>query len=174
MKSKLRTEKHLDKLFGVMQQAGLFTAHDSKYVEQTFDMIVIADQQIAKYKRMTKNKAKRERIDKAFQALRPSNVLSDSEACLLLYRQHCNELIVRAMRKQSLQAATKAEVLVMLANISLKAPMRHEAVVLYSMIFYALLPGKLDFKETFRKEETEQAAVLLKEMRHTLRVTSRR
>lgn len=81
-------------------------------------------------------------IDKTFRYLCPTPPLlhvSDD-----VYRFHCREVIDRIIENDEIEKATKAEVLGMLSEASLKAPLTHTATLLYEQLFTLFFPAKAE------------------------------
>jgi len=57
-----------------------------------------------------------------------------------VYRAHCAELLARVAQGLNTTLGTKAEVMVMLSEASLRSPLMHTAGVLYARIFQEIYP----------------------------------
>lgn len=122
----------------------------------TFRRMDIAEEEIRNAKIQQPELA--ERIDTAFRHLCPTPPLlhvSDK-----VYRLHCREIIDRMVKKHDLETATKAEILGMLSETSLKAPLNETATLLYEKLFSNLFPGearklKIDHSRLDRFDQKE-------------------
>lgn len=127
-----------------------------------FDLVELAESAIDRaMKRSSVNTgdpALVERLFGSFRMLAPQPGMSDMPEDL--YRRHCDELLRRVEAgagAKDLNAPSDAEIAWTLRNISLVAPLRSDAALVYERVVRRLLPGALEragvpsefFRETF-------------------------
>ena len=100
-------------------------------INSIFRAMEIAEEEIDKAQERHPEAA--EAIDDAFKMLTISRVFRGRP--YELYRAHCAELLDRVATGEDLELATRAEVLVSLADASLEVPLSHTAGALYLDLF---------------------------------------
>jgi hypothetical protein len=144
-------------------------------IEGAFRRMEHAEEEIAAAKRRFPEHA--ERIHRSFLLLCPSDVLMS--AAETLYRLHCRELLERVAGGADTRAATKAELVALLADLSLDAPLDRSATLLYWQTFSALMPDdaaklRCDIGAVAADSYDESCAQdLERKLRRKLRVSTR-
>jgi len=133
-----------------------------------FSAIEVAEEEIAAFRRQHPEKDRE--LWNSFMALKITPPLR--EKSLRLYRAHCRELLERVVAGQDLRPGTNAEILAVLSNASLVAPLTHQAAVLAFRLADELLGWRegVEYNEPWPGAADELAAVL----RHKLTVPDRR
>jgi len=100
---------------------------DRNQLKRAFELIAIAEQVIDEYK------GKHPEVNNLFSALRPE---SDFGSMVdEVYEHHCHELIKRFIAGQKLEDGTDAEVMMVLSNTSIVAPLNLDGSLAYARIF---------------------------------------
>ncbi|MEE8296743.1 MAG: hypothetical protein V3R26_02820, partial [Hyphomicrobium sp.] len=107
-----------------------------------FECMEIAEGEISAAKRRTRIDDQREAIHGSFRYLLPTEPLRDKH--LDLYRAHVRELIERVRLGEPVDPGTKAEVVAVLADLSLEHPLDPTAALLYARLFAELFPHRDD------------------------------
>lgn len=110
----------------------------ARTVRVTFDRVEIAEEEIRTAKRQFPARASE--IHGAFAILCPTEPLRDLSEDV--FRFHCRELLERVAKGQDVRPGTTAEVLGLLAEVSLSAPPSRTALLLYQELFARLYPGE--------------------------------
>jgi hypothetical protein len=105
-------------------------------IDYTFTCMTIAEEEIAAAKRRYKRVAGR--VNGAFVVLMPSAPLKGFS--VELYRVHARELLERVARGQDTRLGTKAEVVALLSETSMKSPLTSDGYVLAAKLFRDLYP----------------------------------
>lgn len=112
-------------------------------VRRTFELMDIAEQEIAAEKGRWRRAELRDRIHKqGFMACQPG-VFSDA-GMDDLYRAHCREMLVRLARGLPLDPGTDAEIIWAISKASLKAPPSRDVGLLACRLWRKVFPGKPD------------------------------
>ena len=116
-------------------------------IASVFGDMAISEDEIAKAQKRHPEHA--EVIWNQFKYLyRPAPLRNKAEE---LYRAHCREILERLGENQT--APTKAQVIGVLADISLTAPLQHDAAVLYYRLFVEVFGdeqvGEQSLRETY-------------------------
>lgn len=109
-------------------------------VRQAFQFMQIAEVQIAWCKQQ--NPSKSDLVDKAFRWLCPSVLLKGKSSAL--YSAHVRELIERVTNDEDPIPLTRAEVLALIANQSLIAPLVRQWMALMTTLFSELQLGEVE------------------------------
>lgn len=109
----------------------LIAAPSVSLIGRTFARMEIAEDEIARAKERHPTAAAR--LDRAFGILCPTAPINDKSTDV--YRAHVAELLDRVARDEDTTLATRAEVLCLLLDTSLKAPLRPEAQACAERLF---------------------------------------
>lgn len=107
-------------------------------VGTAFDLMGIAEEEIAAEIDRLTDDAARDRVWNSFSALQPSDGMSGQSHSV--YRAHAREIVKRAGRDESLVEPTNAELLTFLSESSLRAPLKNDSGVLYHHVFERIFP----------------------------------
>lgn len=99
-----------------------------RHVSKAMNFIEIADCAIREA--IQRHPEAADRLNECFMLLRPPSMMQP-----LFYRAHCDQLLERVACGGDVAACTDAELLVALADTSLKAPMNTEGASLYAYLF---------------------------------------
>jgi len=92
-------------------------------------------------------------------------------------RAHADELLERVVKDEPLQPATRAEIMLVLSETSLRAPLEHDAVLVYTQIFQRIF-GEDRIPELPKPIALEswphRARVIFAEIQHRARDDSRK
>ena len=127
-----------------------------------FSAIEVAEEEIAAFRRQHPEKDRE--LWNSFMALKITPPLR--EKGLTLYRAHCRELLERVVADQDLRPGTDAEILGMISNASLIAPLTHQAAALAFRLADELLGwrGGVEYNEPWPGAADELAAVLRRKL----------
>lgn len=114
----------------VQMEAVLGTPLDE--IRYAFRCMSVAEEVIARLK------ATPEQAQEAFGVLKPSPILRTFS--MELYERHAEEIVRRVMAGQDVRPGTKAEVLAMMSETSLKAPLNQPGQALTEALFRELFP----------------------------------
>ena len=105
-------------------------------INTVFKTIEVAEKVIKSMKKRYPEHANK--IHKTFKYLKPTNkIFHDNKT---LYRHHCKELIKRHIKNKNMDYLTDAEVLLVLKETSLKAPLNTQAAGAYIKLFNRIVP----------------------------------
>lgn len=110
-------------------------------VRGIFDLMGVAEAEIARAKRGATPEVAA-RVHASFKLLCPTDELGDS-CNPRIYEAHCRELLARVVAdapESELNLRTKAEVMMLLSQQSLKAPLNTDGCDLYAQIFHEIFP----------------------------------
>jgi hypothetical protein len=100
-----------------------------------------------------------------------------SDAPGAVYSWHAWELLDRVVKKQEVKLATKAEIMMHLANASIKVKPRAKYAMAYHRLFRELFPSEypklFGTREVPKEEWPNQYLEVMSEMQHTFRVPGR-
>ena len=103
----------------------------NRKVLAALDLIPIAEEQIEEYcERFPEQK---KYIWPSFKILRATDLFLGKEE--RIYRHHCKELLIRIVAGSTTELGTKAEVMLALSEMSLKAPLNQDYAALYFNLF---------------------------------------
>jgi hypothetical protein len=120
--------------------------------QNVFRRVAIAEDEIkSALDRKDLKEEARKRVDGVFLALRPGGPLTSGGCTEEVYRHHVRELLDRVIVGDDLDPGTDAEVLMMLSNTSLRAPLNAVGQGLYERLFVRVF-RKLPFKGGVREE----------------------
>ncbi len=105
-------------------------------IARTFSKMELAEEEIDAAKR--RHPLAAGRIHRAFRHLCPSPALSAAPE--KLFRAHCTELLERVAAGCDLRPGTTAEVLAVLSELSLRAPLERAHTLLFVKLFSDLFP----------------------------------
>lgn len=138
-------------------------------LQTVFDQMAIAELEIKRY--TARFQGNRVDIQRAFVQLR---WILNTPVPEGVYRSHVRELLTRVVNDQSLMRGTKAEVLMLLSETSLVAPLGPRRAALYLMLFDELYPQQFDEQPVDIQEPwTGSSSELLEELRHKAKVDRR-
>jgi hypothetical protein len=106
-------------------------------IRWALDAMQVAEEEIERASKEHPKNAKR--IDATFRKLQPTTVFQEHPV-MDVYRYHCKELLRRVVGKEKLAPATRVEVMLGLAGMSLKALLNRDATLLYSRLFEEVFP----------------------------------
>lgn len=138
-------------------------------LQTVFDQMAIAEREIERY--TARFQGNRVDIQRAFVQLRWILKIPVPEA---VYRSHVRELLTRVANDQSLMRGTKAEVLMLLSEASLVAPLGPRRAALYLMLFDELYPQQFEEQQVVIQEPwMGSSSELLEELRHQAKTDRR-
>lgn len=144
----------------------VFGESNARCIGRAFDLMEIAEEEIAAAKRRTCNRGVQSRIHEVFRSAQPGILLGfDNDD---LYRGHVRELCERARLDEDLRPGTKAECIVALHGASLKAPLDRDAVALYETCFRDVFGATVDGREPGTGSWDGAVAKLLATLRRKL------
>lgn len=130
-------------------------------VQSAFDQMAIAEREMRAYTEQFPERG--DAIDQTFVQLRWTLGTVAPEA---VYIAHVRELLMRVVERRSLQPGTKAEVLMLLSETSLVAPLGARRAALYAELFDELYPDALtDRPVTIHEPWAGSSSELLDELR---------
>ena len=104
-------------------------------IQQTFRCIEIAEDILSDFK--NRYPAQANEIDAAFPYLRPGELFQHLDE--RIYRSHVKELIERSMVGDDMNLGTKAEMLYVLFQTSLRAPLNQDGAALMGHLFHDVM-----------------------------------
>ena len=105
-----------------------------------FDCMEVAEGEIDAAKRRDRNEDERNAIHGSFRYMLPTEALRGKH--MDLYRAHACELIERVRLGEPVDPGTNAEVVAVLADLSLAHPLDPTAALLYARLFAELFPSR--------------------------------
>lgn len=90
-----------------------------------------------------------------------------------IYRQHCTEIINRALGGLDTRPGTDAECLAALSSASLKSPLKHAYVVAMEKLFSRVFPGT-DLGQRLTDDAPTETDEIIADLRRELLVPSRK
>ncbi len=138
-------------------------------VQSAFDQMAIAEQEMHAY---TVQFPKRgDAVDQSFVQLRWTLGTIAPEA---VYTAHVRELLMRVVEGKSLQPGTKAEVLMLLSESSLIAPLDARSAALYVELFEDFYPDAIEQRPlTIHEPWAGSSSELLDELRRKAKMDRR-
>ena len=135
-----------------------------------FDQMEVAEDEIAKAQ--NRHPDAKEKLWNAFRLMQPGVLLGFPDE---LYRAHCRELLERIYQDLDTRPGTQAECLVAFSEMSLVAPLRHDAELAMKHLFVSLFPNQAAQWDVVPTYETYQGATneILAQVRSKAAVTSR-
>lgn len=134
-------------------------------IGRTFDLMAIAEEEIAAAKKRFPGKAAE--LHASFMLLCPNELArygSDR-----LYRAHARELLERVARGQDTTLGTDVECLAALSQASLKAPLSRDPAEAMARVFARVFPGQDPYLETSEGESYAGAVdEVLEELRRKI------
>lgn len=109
-------------------------------IDRTFDRMGIAEEEISAGKARHPRRAKR--IDAVFRKLMPTQPLREKSDDV--YRAHARELVERAALGEDLVPPTSAELLCVVLDASLKAPLDSTGLAAAERLFRAVFPERYE------------------------------
>lgn len=109
------------------------------HLGKIFDQMEIAEDEISAAKLRNPNHA--DALQSSFMPLR---WMLDSPVRNEVFRSHARELLQRVVDGAPLAPATKAELMMVLANTSVNAPMNSRGAALYHALFRAVFPERVN------------------------------
>lgn len=136
-------------------------------IVRTFDFMQIAGEEIDRGKLAAESDAAAKRAHRCFMACQPGGFVHFTD---VVYRAHVRELVQRALDDESLVPATKAEVMLVLSQGSLTAPLNAQHTALYEELFKDIFGHYVRPDDVTREPYAGATAELL----HTLRQKCRK
>jgi hypothetical protein len=118
----------------------LFSDSTASVISDVFEKVEVVEELLAAKKRRHPDKAKE--LDRAFMALQPSVFLQGKPD--RIYKKHVEELLARVVVGADLRLGTKAEVLALLLDTSLRTPLKQDYNALIDELFldlFGMIPG---------------------------------
>lgn len=129
---------------------------------RVFESIEIAEQETRKAQDAWPER--KDLLHGAFMLLKPPDAFSGKDS--RLYRHHCAELLGRVAKKTSITPNTKAEIMLILSELSLVTPIGHDYAVLYGELFGEIMGQNIVGRDMVGTETYQGAtAEILDELR---------